>query len=175
LKDSTNTETNTERDENYERRSVDADLIEATPDRAGLGFWILASPLLGFLGWLWVDLVRALAPTAWSWANITLGLLSFAILIVLPLGYVAFLAVTSLPRLFRHAGWDLQPREPVRRAEMYTVRYVYCDRHRARTTRNRVLMRAAQGWFFIEIATIFAGALLLPALFFSAAEFGFGQ
>lgn len=159
----------------YEPRRVDADLIEATPDMGGLGFWVLASPLLGFLAWLWIDLVRALAPTALGWANITLGLLSFVLLIVLPFGYAAFFAVTSLPRLFRHAGWDIQPREAVREAEMYTVHYVYCDRHRARTTWRRVLMRLAQGWVFLEIAAIFAGALLLAPIFFSATEFGFGQ
>lgn len=157
------------------RRQVDADLIEATPDFAGLGMWILASPLIAFLAWLWTDLARLVDPTGQAWLNVVLGLVVFFVAIVLPLGYAAFYVVTALPRLFRHAGWDIQPREPVREAEMYTVHYVYRARHRARFSVPRFFMRAGQGWVFIEIATILLGAVLMIPLFFSATEFGFGR
>lgn len=162
-------------EETPSRRRVDADLIEATPDLGGLLLWVLASPLIAFLAWLWTDLARLIAPTEQAWLNVVLGLAIFLVLIVPPLGYAAFYAVTALPRLFRHAGWDLQPREPVREAEMYTVHYVYRDRHRARFSPARFFMRAAQGWVFIEIATILVGAILMIPLFFSATEFGFGR
>jgi len=157
------------------RRRVEADLIEATPGAGGLGFWIMASPLLGFLAWLWIDLFRLVTPLDTPWLDLLLGGITFVLFIVLPLGYAAFYLVTALPRLFRHAGWEVQPREKLREAEIYMVRYQYRARHRAATTPQRIGMRAAQGWFFLEIAAIFVGAILMIPLFFSATEFGFGQ
>jgi hypothetical protein len=162
-------------DQKFERRQVEADLLEATPGMGGLGFWVMASPLLGFLGWLWFDLIRLLTSVDQLWLDLLLGIVTFVLIIVLPLGYVAFWLVTALPRLFSHAGWSVQPREPVRMAEMHTVRYLYRDRYRARTSGTRIAMRVAQGWFYLEVAAILIGAVLIVPLFFSALEFGFGQ
>src|SRR5436190_23837575 len=102
------------------RREVRADLVESTPGSNALGHWLLASPCLIFLAWLWIDLFR---PLPWYWVNIVLGLILYAIIIVLPLGYLAHQFVLALPRLFHNAGWDVEPLEPVKLAEQYLVRY----------------------------------------------------
>ncbi len=56
---------------------------------------------------------------------------AFVLIIILPLGYAAHWCVTSVPGLFQHAGWDVQPLDPVSLSEQYTVRYIYKNRHRA--------------------------------------------
>jgi hypothetical protein len=94
---------------------------------------------------------------------------------VLPLGVAAFFLVSSLPRLFGHAGWDVQPLEAVSEAEMYMVRYRYVHRHRAANTWPQMWLRAAQGWVYLEIAAILVGAVVMIPIFFSVSEFGFGQ
>jgi hypothetical protein len=162
-------------DRPYVRRSVPADLLEATPERGGAGQWLLASPILMFGAWLWMDLFAYISPIAWYWLDAAIGLVLYIGIVVLPLGYTAHLVVTALPRLFSHAGWDLAPREPVAAAEIYMVRYVYRERKRAPTTWRRAWLRAAQGWVYLEIAAIFAGALLMIPIFFSASQFGFGS
>lgn len=159
---------------NAQRRSVPGNLIETTPAAGGLGNWLLASPLLLFLLWAWGDLVAYLSPLPLllDWA---IGILIYVLLLVLPLGVAAFWLVTSLPKLFHHAGWDVQPLERIAPEEEYTVRFTYRDQIRAQTTWRRTWMRAAQGWVFLEIAAIFIGAIAMIPIFLSVSEFGFGQ
>ncbi|MEZ4725804.1 MAG: hypothetical protein R3E79_01580 [Caldilineaceae bacterium] len=159
----------------FVRRQVQADLIEATPGTGALGHWLLAAPMVGFLAWLWVDLVQLLSPLDQRWLNLPIGLVLFAVVIVLPFGYLAHAFVLALPRLFQNAGWEVQPLEPVRPEEMYMVRYVYQTRHRAGWGWGRAWLRAAQGWVYLEILAIFVGAIGMIPLYFSAVEFGFGQ
>lgn len=159
----------------FARRRVRADLIEATPGSGALGHWLLAGPMIGFLAWVWVDFVRALSPLAQLWLNVSVGLVLFALLIVLPLGYLAHAVVLAWPRLFQNAGWEVQPLEPVKPEEMYMVQYVYEDRHYARRSWGRAWLRAAQGWVYLEIMAIFVGAIGMIPLYFSALEFGFGR
>ncbi|GIK72573.1 MAG: hypothetical protein BroJett021_15610 [Chloroflexota bacterium] len=156
-----------------EQRQVPADLIEATP--GAMGMWLLASPLLLFILWAWVDLFAHFSPIPWYWLDVLLGAGLFLVAAVLPLGWLAHRLVTSLPRLFQHAGWDVQPLEPVREQEMYLVRYVYQAKHRAPNSWQRQWLRAAQGWVYIEIAAILLGGVLMIPLFFSALDFGFGR
>lgn len=157
------------------RRRVRADLIEATPGTGALGHWLLAGPLIGFLAWVWVDFVRALSPLSQPWLTISLGLVLFALLIVLPLGYIAHRFVLAWPRLFQNAGWEVQPLEPVKPEEMYMVHYLYEVRHYAPRSWGRAWLRAAQGWVYLEIMAIFVGAIGMIPLYFSALEFGFGR
>jgi hypothetical protein len=160
---------------NRVRRVVPADLIESTPSSGGVGQWVLASPLLLFLAWLWVDAVQAVSPLSSFWLNALFGLPIFAVLIVLPLGYVTHRGVLGLPWLFHNAGWDVAPLEPVPLAEQYLVRYRYQARHWAATNWRRAWLRAGQGWVFLEIAVILVGAVAMIPLYFSAVELGFGQ
>ncbi|MCC6458481.1 MAG: hypothetical protein IT328_26260 [Caldilineaceae bacterium] len=156
-------------------RVVPADLVETDPDNGGLFHWILASPMLGFLAWVWVDLFAHYSPISFYWFDVLLGLLIFALVVVLPLGVGAFFVVSALPRIFSHAGWDVQPLEPVSEAEMHTVRYRYQSRRRASNSWGRAWTRAAQGWVYLEIAAILVGAIVMIPIFFSVSEFGFGQ
>jgi hypothetical protein len=137
--------------------------------------WLLASPLLAFVLWAWVDLFAHFSPLPWYWVDALLGAVIFAGAAVLPLGWLAHRLVTAAPRLFQHAGWDIQPLEPVREQEMYLVRYTYQARHRAPNTWRRQWLRAAQGWVYIEIATILIGGVLMIPIFLSAVDFGFGR
>lgn len=157
------------------RRQVAADLFETTPALGGLLHWLLASPLLLFVAWAWVDLFAHYSPLGSYWLDALIGLALLVSVVVLPLGVGAFWLVTSFPRLFQHAGWDVQPREPVRESELYLVRYTYGTQQRATSTWGRAWLRAAQGWVYIEIAAIFVGAIAMIPLFFSASEFGFGR
>jgi len=159
----------------FVRRQVRADLIEATPGTGALGHWMLASPMVIFLAWFWVDLVSSLIPLTQRWLTVPLALVLFGLLILLPFGYAAHTAVSAWPRLFQHAGWEVQPLEPVKPAEAYTVHYLYQDRHYAPRTWQRIWLRAAQGWVYLEIMAIFAGAIGMIPLYFSAVEYGFGQ
>lgn len=159
----------------FVRRRVRADLIEATPGARALGHWLLAGPMIGFLAWVWVDFVRALSPLPQSWINVIVGLVLFALLIVLPFGYLAHAFVLAWPRLFQNAGWEVQPLEPVKPEEMYMVQYLYEDRHYAGRSWGRAWLRAAQGWVYLEIMAIFVGAIGMIPLYFSALEFGFGR
>ncbi|MBX3013166.1 MAG: hypothetical protein KF832_16730 [Caldilineaceae bacterium] len=159
----------------FVRRQVRADLIEATPGMGALGHWLLASPMLLFLAWGWVDLVHVMSPLAQRWLNLGIGIILFAILIVLPFGYLAHAFVAALPRLFQHAGWEIRPLEPLKPEEAYTVRYLYQARHPAPFSWRRAWLRAAQGWVYLEILTIFVGAIGMIPLYFSALEFGFGR
>jgi hypothetical protein len=154
-------------------RDVPADLVEATP--VALGQWLLASPLLLFLAWLWVDLFALYSPIPWYWLDTLLAAALFAFLVVLPLGVGAHALVTAAPALFQKAGWDVQPLEPVAEREQYLVRYIPQRRHRAATTWGRLWLRAAQGWVYLEIFVILAGAVAAVPLFFSALDFGFGR
>ena len=156
-------------------RGIPADLIETVPDNGGLFHWILASPMLMFLAWIWVDLVSHYSPIPFYWLDVILGLISFTLLIVLPFGVAAFFAITALPRLFSHAGWDVQPLEPVAEAELHMVRYRYQNRRRANNSWRQAWMRAAQGWVYLEIIAILVGAIVMIPVFFSVSEFGFGQ
>lgn len=157
------------------RRRVPAVLIEATPSVNGLGYWALASPILLFVGWFWVDIFAYFSPIPWRWLDLMLGVVVYVSFFVLPLGYAAHWVVTALPQLFQHAGWDVQPLEPVSPAEQYMVKYLYTEKRRAPTDRRRVWLRAAQGWVYLEIFVIFAGFIVMIPLFFSAVEFGFGR
>jgi hypothetical protein len=156
-------------------REVRADLVEGIPDNGGLFHWILASPLLLFLAWLWIDLFAHFSPIRSYWVDACLAVALFAIVAVLPLGIGAFYLITALPRLFSHAGWDIQPLEPVSEAEMYMVRYRFQNRHRAENSWRQAWVRAAQGWVYIEIATILIGGVAMIPIFFSASDFGFGK
>lgn len=157
----------------FEQRRVPADLIEAAPNP--LGQWALASPLLLLLAWTFLDLFVHFSPSPYRWLEMLVGSLVFLALIVLPLGLLAHLFVTSFPRLFQNAGWDIQPLETVTMAEQYMVHYVYRDRHRAPNSWRQMWLRVAQGWVYLEIFAIFAGFLAMPLIFFSALEFGFGK
>jgi hypothetical protein len=157
------------------RRQVPADLVETVPESNGLMHWILASPLMIFLAWVWIDLFSHFSPIPAYLIDALLGLIVFAIVVVLPFGVAAFYLVTAVPRLFGHAGWDVQPLESVSEAELYTVRYTYQARRRAPTTWGQTLARAGQGWVYIEIATILIGAVVMVPIFFSVSDFGFGQ
>ena len=130
---------------------------------------------LVFLGWLWVDLVNLFSPLPWYWVNALLSLLVYIAFIVLPLGYLAHRCVLALPRLFYNAGWDIEPLEPIKLAEQYTVRYRYQQRHWAANNWPRTWLRVAQGWVFLEVAAILFGAVAIIPLFFSVSEFGFGR
>lgn len=159
----------------FVRRRVPADLVEATPGRGALGQWILAAPMIGFLAWFWIDLVQAFSPLDQRWLNRIIGLALFAFLIVLLFGYLAHAFVAAWPRLFQHAGWEIEPLEPVKPEEMYMVHYLYQARHYAPWSWRRAWLRAAQGWVYLEILAIFVGAIGMIPLYFSAVEFGFGQ
>ena len=166
---------NTEQRPKIERRVVPVQLIETTPGAGAIGHWLLAAPMLAFLAWTWTDFFAHFSPLTAYWLDVALGLLLLAFTVVLPLGLAAHWLVTSLPRLFHHAGWDVQPLAPIDPSEQYLVRYSYASRQRAPTTWPRLWMRAGQGWVFLEIAAIFVGGVLMIPLFFSATEFGFGQ
>lgn len=155
------------------KRSVPAALTEATP--GALGQWLLASPLLGYVAWVWTDLFVHFSPIPWRWLDTLLALVVLALAVVLPLGVLAHRLVTAAPRLFQNAGWDVTPLEPVREAEQYMVRYVAATLQQAPTTWSRLWVRAAQGWVYLEIAAIFVGAVLLIPIFLSATDFGFGR
>lgn len=157
-----------------EKRRVAVNLIEQTPGNRALGQWVLASPMILFLAWLWIDIFNYYSPLP-RLLDYTLALVLFLIVIILPLGLLAHRLVTSLPRLFHHAGWDVQPYEPIAPEEQYLVKYIYRDSIWAESTWARRWMRAAQGWVYLEIAAIFVGAIAMIPLFFSATEFGFGQ
>jgi len=156
-----------------ERKTVPADLLEATP--GALGMWLLASPMLIFILWAWVDLFAHYSPAPWYWLDVALGAAIFVFVVVLPLGWLAHRLVTAAPRLFQHAGWDVQPLEPVSEQELYLVRYTYQTRRRAPNTWSRQWLRAAQGWVYLEIAAILLGGVLLIPIFLSAVDFGFGR
>lgn len=155
------------------RRKVPARLVEASP--WALGQWLLASPLLGFLAWNWLEVAYGMGSSSWRWLAMAIGGFVYAFAFVLPLGFAAHWLVTRWPRLFQNAGWDVEPLEPVAPAEQYTVRFVAHERQKAPATWARVWLRAAQGWVYLEIAAIlFAGLLLIP-LFLSAVDSGFGR
>ncbi len=157
------------------RRTVPARLVEATPERGGLGQWLLASPMLVFVGWQMVDIFSVLSPIPWRWLDLILGTALYVGVVVLPLGIAAHRLITAFPRLFQHSGWDVIPLEPVDPAEIYMVNYDYVEQIRAQRDGPRLWLRAAQGWVYLEIFAIFAGAILMIPLFFSVAEFGFGR
>ncbi len=115
-----------------------------------------------------------LQPHPLALAGLDAGLL-YWFLFALPIGYASHKLVTALPRLFQHTGWDVQPLESVRPAEQYTVRYVFSGRQPAVRDRQRIWLRAAQGWVYLEVAAIFIGFVVMIPLFFSAIEFGFGR
>lgn len=156
------------------RRSVPVNLVEATPGSGAAGSWLLASPLLVFLLWFWGDLFAYLSPLP-RMIDWIVGSLLYVFLFVLPLGLAAFWLVTSLPKLFHHSGWDVQPLESIAPEEVYQIRFIYRDRFRAKTTWVRTWMRSAQGWVYLEIAAIFVGAIVMIPIFFSVSEFGFGR
>jgi hypothetical protein len=156
-------------------REVPAELIESAPENGALSHWVLASPMLLFLAWLWIDLFAHFSPISYYWLDAALGVVVYLCVIVLPLGVAAFYLVTSFPRLFGHAGWDVQPLEPVSEAEMYAVRYRYLDRRRAAASWEQSWKRAAQGWVYLEVAAILIGGVAMIPIFFSVSEFGFGQ
>lgn len=158
-----------------QRQEIPALLIEATPTANGLFNWILASPMILFVGWLWIDLFAFFDPIPWYWLDVIVGVLVYIVLILLPFGYLAHRLVTMWPGLFQNAGWDVQPLVAVRPEEQYTARYIATAKERAQTDAARIWMRAAQGWVYIEIATILIGAIVMIPLFFSAVDFGFGQ
>lgn len=149
-------------------------LIETTPGTDAAGSWLLASPLIVFMLWAWGDLFAYLSPLP-RLLDWIIGILIFVFIIILPFGVAAFWLVTSLPRLFQHAGWDVQPLERIEPEEEYLVRFTYRDQIRAQTTWRRTWMRSAQGWVFLEIAAIFIGAIALIPIFLSVSEFGFGR
>ena len=159
----------------FVRRRVQADLMEATPEARAVGHWLLAAPIILFLAWFWVDIGYALSPLTPRWLTMSIALVLFVVVIVLPFGYLAHAFVLAWPRLFQHAGWDVEPLEPVKPAEMYSVHYLYQARRRASWSWRRAWMRAAQGWVYLEILAIFVGAIGMIPLYFSAVEFGFGQ
>ena len=157
------------------RRKVQAHLVEATPGGGAWGHWVLASPAICFLGWLWLDLFGIISPIDSRPIDLLLGALIYIIVILLPFGYGAHRFITSFPGVFQQAGWNVQPLEPVKPEEQHIVRYVGITRERAATDGRRILLRVAQGWVYLEIAAVLVGAVAMVPLFFSAVEFGFGS
>jgi hypothetical protein len=157
------------------RRTVPADLYETTPDAVGIWHWVLASPMLLFLGWVWIDLFAHYSPIPVFAVDAALAVVTYVLVIVLPFGIAAFWLVSAFPRVFGHAGWDVHPLEEVSASEAPLVRYRYRQRHRAPATWPRLIARAGQGWVYLEITTILAGGVLMVPVFFSATEFGFGR
>ncbi|MCY3899392.1 MAG: hypothetical protein OXF86_12505 [Caldilineaceae bacterium] len=157
------------------RRKVKAHLVEATPQGVAWGHWVLASPAICFLGWLWLDVFGIITPFQSRAVDLLLGALVYAIFILLPLGYGAHRFVTSFPGVFQQAGWNVEPLEPVKPEEQHIVKYSCITRERAGTDGRRILMRVAQGWVYLEIAAVLTGAVAMVPLFFSAVEFGFGS
>lgn len=157
------------------RRKVRAHLVEATPGTGGWGHWILSAPAICFLGWLWLDLFKILSPIQPRPLELLLGAVIYIVCILLPCGYGAHRLVTSFPGFFQQAGWTVKPQEPVKPAELHIVRYVFTSRERAVTDSRRIVLRAAQGWVYLEIGAILVGAVVMIPLFFSAVEFGFGR
>lgn len=149
--------------------------MEATPGGGAWGHWVLASPVICFLGWIWLDLFVIFSPFHSRPVDLFLGAFIYIILILLPLGYGAHRFVTSFPGVFQQSGWNVQPLEPVKPEEQHIVRYVGISRERAGTDGRRILLRVAQGWVYLEIAAILVGAVAMVPLFFSAVEFGFGS
>ena len=139
----------------FVRRDVTAKLIEANP--SALGQWILAAPMVVFIAWVFLDLFNHFSPIPWRWLDTIHRSLFFLVIVFLPLGLLAHRAVTSFPKLFANAGWDVQPLEPVTSAEMYSVRYHYKERERASNSWSRFWLRVAQGWVYLEITAIFVG------------------
>lgn len=156
-------------------RQVPADLVEGGGDNLPLGHWVLASPMLIFLAWMWVDVFAHFSPIDNYWIDALLALLLYVFVFVLPVGMGVFYLVTSFPGLFNRAGWDVQPLESVSEGEFYTVRYRFQARRRAPTTWRQSWQRAGQGWFYLEMAAILIGGVAMIPIFFSASEFGFGQ
>lgn len=154
-------------------RQVEANLMESTPSQAGQ--WLLASPLIVYVGWLWLDIFNHYSPISWRWLDSILGAALYLLLFTLPLGLLAHRLITSLPRVFQNVGWDVVPLEPVRESEQYMVRYIPHGRIYAPITQTRLWLRAAQGWVYIEIFAILAGGILLIPIFLSATQFGFGS
>ncbi len=157
------------------RRRVKAHLIEATPGDGGWVHWVLSAPAICFLGWLWLDLFRILSPIQSRPVDLLLGALAYVVLVLLPFGYGAHRLVTSFPGVFQQAGWTVQPLEPVKPEEQHVVKYVCLTKERAVTDGKRILLRAAQGWVYLEIGAILVSAVAMVPLFFSAVEFGFGR
>ncbi len=157
------------------RRKVKAHLVEATPGAGGWVHWMLSAPTIYFLGWLWLDLFGVLSPFQSRSVELLLGVLAYAVLVMLPFGYGAHRFVTSFPGIFQQAGWTVHPLEPVKPAEQHVVRYICTSRERAETNLRRILLRVAQGWVYLEIGAILVGAVAMVPLFFSAVEFGFGR
>lgn len=156
------------------RKEVRARLVEMTPGADGFSYWILSAPMIVFLGWLWVDLFE-LFSVASRPVGLTLGVMTYIALILLPFGYGAHRLVTSFPGIFQRAGWTVHPLAPLRPAEQYSVKYIVVSRERAATNVRRILLRVAQGWVYLEIAIVLFGALAIAPLYFSAVEFGFGR
>ena len=157
------------------RRRVKAHLVEATPPAGGWGHWLLSAPAICFLGWLWLDLFGVLSPIQSRPLDLLLGALAYVFLVLLPFGYGAHRLVTSFPGLFQQAGWTVQPLEPLKPQDQYTVKYLCLTKERAVTDGKRVLLRVAQGWVYLEIGAILVSAVAMVPLFFSAVEFGFGR
>ena len=157
------------------RRRVQARLVEKTPGANGWFHWVLSAPTIIFIGWLWVDLFGLISPVPSRPLEILYGVLAYIFLVILPFGYGAHRLVTSFPRIFQQAGWSVRPLEPLRPAELYTIKYVFVSRERAATDVRRILLRVAQGWVYLEIGAALVGAVAMVPLFFSAVEFGFGR
>lgn len=159
---------------NSEQRRIPVDLLETTPPHGAALYWVLASPLLVFFAWIWTDVVVYVSPIESPAADRALAVALLVPLVVL-LGVLAHRLVTSLPRLFHNAGWDVQPLQVLPPEEEHTIRFTYRKRHRAASGWKRWIMRAAQGWVYIEMAVILAAGLLLIPLYLSASRFGFGS
>lgn len=154
---------------------MQARLVEATPAKCAAGHVALAAPAVLFLGWLWLDLALLVIPLRSPPAAYLLGAVSYVFLVLLPLGYGAHRLVTSFPGLFQQAGWVVHPLEPLGPSEQYSAKFTYVSRERARTGARRILLRVAQGWVYLEIGAVLAGAVAMVPLFFSAVEYGFGR
>lgn len=131
--------------------------------------------MIAFIGWVFLDLFVHYSPIPWRWLDLILGIIVYLFAILLPFGVVAHRLITSFPRIFQHAGWDVEPLEPVTPAEMYSVRYVEKEKERSPDSWQRFWIRAAQGWVYLEIAAIILGFVALGPLFFSALDMGFGR
>ncbi|MEZ4637606.1 MAG: hypothetical protein R2856_22075 [Caldilineaceae bacterium] len=67
-----------------QRKEIPALLIEATPAANGLFNWILASPMILFVGWFWVDLFAFFDPIPWYWLDAVIAVLVYIFPILLP-------------------------------------------------------------------------------------------
>ena len=60
--------------------------------------------MLLFIAWVWTDLFAHYSPISFYWLDVLLGLVVLTLVVILPLGLVAFYLVTALPHVLGMPG-----------------------------------------------------------------------